>query len=50
MRLAAATSARFGLEVDIRHGELVGITDDVGNAAIFFDGPWWWETASEARA
>ena len=39
---SSAAPQRVGqlrLEVDIRHGKVVGIADDVGDAAIFFDGP-----------
>ena len=27
-------------EVDVGHGKVVGVADDVGDVAIFLDGPW----------
>ena len=35
--IGSSASAGFGLEVDIGHGEVVGITDDVRDAATFLD-------------
>jgi hypothetical protein len=39
------TSARLRFEVDTRHGEIVGVAHDVGDAAILFDSPWRRKTA-----
>jgi hypothetical protein len=44
MRFAAARRPGFDFKVDIRHRRVIGGADDVGDAAIFLDGPWW-ETA-----
>jgi len=33
------TSARLRLEIDIRHGKLVDVADDVGDVLIFLDCP-----------
>jgi hypothetical protein len=44
-QISRGASARLRLEVDIRHGEVVGIADNVGDAAIFLDGPWRGEAA-----
>jgi hypothetical protein len=32
-------SARLRLEIDVSHGKVIGVTDDVGDPAIFLDGP-----------
>jgi hypothetical protein len=39
MRLAAARRPGFGLEVDIRHGKIVGVADDIRDSPIFLDCP-----------
>jgi hypothetical protein len=45
IRFAAARRAWLRFEVDIRHGKLVGVANDVGDAAIFLDSPWCGEAA-----
>jgi hypothetical protein len=39
-----STSSGLIFKIDVSHGEVVGVADDVGDAAIFLDGPLW-ETA-----
>jgi hypothetical protein len=46
MRFRRNTSAWLGLEVDIRHGEIVGVADDEAGVVGFLDGP----TRREAAA
>jgi hypothetical protein len=41
----SSASTRLRLEIDIGHRKIVGVADDVANAAIFLDGPWWREAA-----
>jgi hypothetical protein len=36
-----STSTRLLLEIDIRNGKVIGVADDVGHVAIFFDRPRW---------
>jgi hypothetical protein len=38
MRRGVPTWLAF--EIDVGHGEVVSIADDVGDPAIFLDGPW----------
>ena len=35
-----AESARLRLEIDVSHGKVICVGDDVRDAAIFLDGPW----------
>jgi hypothetical protein len=45
-KISRGASTRFAFEVDIRHGKIVGVADDVGDAAILLDGQWWREAAA----
>ena len=45
MSFAAARRPGFDFEVDIGDSEVIGVADDVGDAAIFLDSPRWWEAA-----
>ena len=37
--IGRSASARLRLEVDIRDGKVIGIADDIGDAAVFLDSP-----------
>ena len=36
----SSASARLRLEIDVSHGKVIGVGDDVRDAAIFLYGPW----------
>jgi hypothetical protein len=36
----SSASARLRLEINVSYRKVIGVTDDVGDAAIFLDGPW----------
>ena len=43
--ICRSASSRLRFEIDIRHGKVVGVADDIGDAPILLNGPGRWEAA-----
>ncbi len=44
--ICCCTSTRLRLEIDVSHGKVVGVADDIGDAPILLDGPGRWRQDS----
>ena len=46
--ICCCTSTRLRLEIDVSHGKVIGVADDIGDAAIFLDGPGRWKSGARS--